>query len=206
MKQKSLTETPYLDETARILDSDLGSWTEIGARTVLIETTLGDYSYAVNDVHIIYTEIGKFCSIASHARINPGNHPLERAALHHFTYRSRQFGFGADDDDFFDWRRHSKVTIGHDVWIGHAAVIMPGVNLDTGVAVGAGAVVTKDVPPFTVVAGIPAKPIRQRFSKDIQSALLRIGWWDWERDRLQTALSDFRTLDATEFAQKYDPI
>jgi phosphonate metabolism protein (transferase hexapeptide repeat family) len=204
MPLKTLGKRPSLDKSARVIDSQLGCWTEVGARSVIIETLFGDYSYVVNDAHIIYARIGRFCSIASHVRINPGNHPLGRAALHHFTYRSRQFGFGDDDEQFFDWRRQSRVVLGHDVWIGHAAVIMPGVTLGTGVAVGAGAVVTKNVPPFTVVTGIPAEPIRERFAKHIQQALLRIGWWDWEHDRLHATLSDFRRLDAAEFVRKYD--
>jgi phosphonate metabolism protein (transferase hexapeptide repeat family) len=202
---KLLGECPHLDESARVVDSDLGCCTEVGARSVIVETVFGDYSYVVNDAHIIYAQIGKFCSIASHVRINPGNHPLDRAALHHFTYRSRQFNFGEDDEDFFAWRRKSKVTLGHDVWIGHAAVIMPGVTIGTGAAVGSGAVVTKNVQPFTIVAGIPAKPIRERFSKQIQKALLQVGWWNWNHDKLQAALPDFRRLDAAEFAKKYAP-
>ncbi|MGD8649030.1 MAG: hypothetical protein PVH85_02430 [Desulfobacterales bacterium] len=116
-------------------------------------------------------------------------------------FKPSMFGY---DEQFFDWRRQSRVVLGHDVWIGHAAVIMPGVTLGTGVAVGAGAVVTKNVPPFTVVTGIPAKPIRERFAKHIQQALLRIGWWNWEHDRLHATLSDFRRLDAAEFVRKYD--
>jgi phosphonate metabolism protein (transferase hexapeptide repeat family) len=201
-----LGRNPYLDDTAQVVDSKIGCWTEVGPRSVIIETVLEDYSYVVNDVHIIYAHIGKFCSIASRVRINPGNHPLDRAALHHFTYRSRQFGFGEDDEEFFAWRRKSSVTVGHDVWIGHAAVIMPGVTIGTGVAVGSGAVVTKNVPPFTVVAGSPAKPIRERFSKQIQKALLRIGWWNCDHAKLHSALPDFRRLDAAQFVRKYDSV
>jgi phosphonate metabolism protein (transferase hexapeptide repeat family) len=164
---------------------------------------MGDYSYIVNDGDIAYATIGKFCSIASHTRINPGNHPLERACLHHFTYRSRQYGFGPEDESFFDWRRSHDVCIGHDVWIGHGAVILPGVTIGTGAVVGAGAVVSKDVADFTVVAGVPAIPTRERFSKEVQEALLDIAWWDWPRKKLRYALDDFRRLGGREFAHKY---
>ena len=203
--EKVLGEPPCIDDTSVVIDSKIGRWTEIGARTTIMESAFGDFSYVVNDCHIIYADIGKFCSIAAFSRINPGNHPLQRAALHHFTYRSRQFRFGEDDVGFFQWRRSHPVKIGHDVWVGHGAIVLPGVVIGAGAAIGAGAVVTKDVPPFTVAAGVPAQPIRERFPKEIQEALLRIAWWDWSHRQLQDALNDFRRLDAVGFAEKYDP-
>lgn len=201
---KRLSETPQIHPTAHIKDSTLGRWTEIGAETEITETSIGDYSYVIHYGQIIYAEIGKFCSIASFCRINPGNHPLERASLHHFSYRSLQFELGDDEDaEFFNWRRASKVTLGHDVWLGHGAIIMPGVRVGTGAAIGAGAVVTKDVPPFTVVVGVPAKPVRERFQRSIQEELLSIAWWDWPHEKLRENLMDFRKLRAEEFVEKY---
>src|SRR5215471_19777295 len=153
--KQPLSEQPRIDPTAHVRQSALGAWTSVGPRTSMAETVFGDYSYVVNDSSIIYSEIGKFCSIAAHTRINPGNHPLERAALHHFTYRSRSYQLGEEDDqDFFDWRRAHKVVIGHDVWIGHGAIVLPGRRIGTGAAVGAGAVVSHDVPDFAIVAGV----------------------------------------------------
>jgi phosphonate metabolism protein (transferase hexapeptide repeat family) len=203
--KQPLSEQPRIDPTASVRKSTLGAWTAIGARTSVNETLFGDYSYVVNDSSIIYAEIGKFCSIAAHTRINPGNHPLERAALHHFTYRSLSYQLGPEDDaSFFEWRRSHKVTLGNDVWIGHGAVVLPGVTIGTGAGVGAGAVVTKDVPPFAVVAGVPARIIRYRFDETMREALLRIAWWDWPREKLRTALPDFRELSIQDFVQKYD--
>ncbi len=95
------------------------------------------------------------------------------------------------------------MTIGHDVWIGHSAIVLPGVTIGTGAAIGAGAVVTKDVAPFTVVAGVPAKVIRRRVSEETEAALMRIQWWNWSREQLKKTLGDFRTLDADEFVWKY---
>lgn len=204
MSKKILSEQPWIDPTAQVRDSNLGAWTAVGARTSIAESEMGDYSYVVNDASIIYASIGRFCSIAAHTRINPGNHPMERAALHHFTYRSRSYGLSEEDDrGFFDWRRSHRVTLEHDVWIGHGAVVLPGVKIGTGAAVGAGAVVSKDVPPFAVVAGVPARVIRFRFPEDLQERLLRLAWWDWPRDRLQAALPDFRSMKAEEFVAKY---
>ena len=88
MAGKKLGLAPVIDPTANVRDAVLGRYTEIGARTVFAESALGDYSYVVNDSNIIYTTIGKFCSIAAHTRINPGNHPMQRASQAHFTYRA----------------------------------------------------------------------------------------------------------------------
>jgi hypothetical protein len=205
MSPKRLGPIPTIAPTAHVVDSRLGAWTEVGANTKIIESRMDDYSYVVNDGHIIYTTMGKFCSIAAQVRLNPGNHPLERAALHHFTYRSRQFEMGPDDDGFFDWRRSSPVTLGHDVWIGHGATVLPGVRIGTGAAVGAGSVVTKDVADFTVVAGVPARALRQRFSPEIQAALLEIAWWHWPHQLLKERLPDLRQLSIETFVEKYSP-
>lgn len=201
---KSEPAAPGISPEASVRDCILGPWTRVGARTSLNETEMGAYSYIVTDSSATYTTIGKFCSIARDTRINPGNHPTWKAALHHFTYRSISYELGIeDDDDFFEWRRADHVTIGHDVWIGHGATILAGVNVGTGAVVGAGAVVSKDVEPFTIVGGVPSKPIRERFPKPVQDGLLQIAWWDWEHEKLADALEDFRTLDADAFVEKH---
>jgi hypothetical protein len=200
-KQKMLGEQPHIDPSARVRDSSIGPWTDIGPRCSITESTVGDYTYMAGDVDIIYTDVGKFCSIASHTRINPGNHPMWRVTQHHMTYRRRQYGFGEDDQEFFQWRRDHHCSIGHDVWIGHGATIMAGVSIGTGSVVGSGAVVTKDVPPYTIVAGIPARPIRKRFSDDVVGKLLKIAWWDWDRATLEARFQDL--LDMETFLEKY---
>ena len=202
--KEALGLEPRIDPTARVHKSTLGIYTAIGPRTTIGETHLGDYSYVVNDSSIMYAEIGRFCSIAAHTRINPGNHPLWRPALHHFTYRSQSYGFSLDDDmEFFQWRRDHKVTLGNDVWIGHGAIVLPGVTIGTGAAVGAGAIVSKDVPPFAVVVGVPAKILRFRFEDSMQQKLLDLAWWNWDHARLEAALPDFRIMNTEEFVEKY---
>ena len=203
MTEPQLFPEPFIHETATVIDSTLGAWSEVGPHVRLTETVLGDYSYVVDYSEVIYTEIGKFSNIASYVRINPGNHPVWRASLHHFTYRSGKYNLGDEETDFFDWRRSHPVSIGHDTWIGHGAVILPGVSIGTGAVVGAGSVVTKDVPPYTIAAGVPAKPIRERFPVEYQEALMKIAWWDWPHEKLKETLADFRNLDIREFIEKY---
>jgi len=200
---KRLGLAPFIDPTASVRDSRLGAYTEVGARTTLAEVEMGDYSYVVHDAQVIYATIGKFCSIASHTRVNPGNHPLDRVALSHFTYRASAYGLGPDEAGFFDWRRGHRVTLGNDVWLGHGVIVLPGVSIGSGAAIGAGAVVTKDVPPFAVAVGNPARVLRFRFPEEIRAALLAIAWWDWPRERLSEALHDIRVLSAEAFCAKH---
>jgi phosphonate metabolism protein (transferase hexapeptide repeat family) len=202
---KHLSTEPTVDPTANLRATQLGRFTEVGARTILVETTMGDYSYIVQDGEVAYATIGKFCSIASHVRINPGNHPMERASQAHFTYRASQYWPDeADEEAFFDWRRRAAVTIGHDVWIGHGVVILPGRSIGMGAVVGAGAIVTRDVEPYTVVVGNPARPVKRRVPHGLAERLQALAWWDWGNERLRAALPDFRTLSIEAFLEKHE--
>ena len=206
MAGTALSIDPTIDPSATVRNSKLGAYTEVGERTTLIDVAMDDYSYVVNDAQIIYTTIGKFCSIAAMTRINPGNHPMHRATQAHFTYRSSAYFHGEQDDtDFFAWRRSYRVEIGHDVWIGHGAIVLPGRSIGTGAVVAAGAIVTKDVPDYVVVAGNPARAIKRRFPEAIADRLMQLAWWDWRHEMLRAALSDFRTLSIEGFLDKYEP-
>ncbi len=200
--QKILSEEPNIHKTASVRKSKLGSYTDIGANVSLIETQVGDYTYFAGDASAIYAAIGKFCSIASHVRINPGNHPQWRVMQHHCTYRRVRYGFDQrDDEEFFQWRRENAVTIGHDVWLGHGVIVMSGVNIGTGAIIGSGAVVTKDIPPYAVAVGVPAKVIKMRFESDIIEKIISVAWWDWDRATLENRFQDFLELDL--FLKKY---
>ncbi|WP_445222346.1 chloramphenicol acetyltransferase [Bradyrhizobium sp. Pa8] len=205
MAASPLSVQPTVHSAAQLHNTQLGAYCEVGARTILREVTMGDYSYVENDSQITYATIGKFCSIAAMTRINPGNHPMHRASQSHFTYRaSAYFPCESDEAEFFDWRRQHQVHLGHDVWIGHGAIVLPGRNIGTGAVVAGGAIVTKDVPAYTIVAGNPARPVRRRFSDDIAGRLTRLAWWDWDHGSLHAALPDFRQLTIEDFLSKYE--
>ncbi|MEA2954722.1 MAG: hypothetical protein QOJ58_212 [Alphaproteobacteria bacterium] len=206
MGKKALTTEPLIHDTANVRDSILGAYTEVGARTQLLEVLLADYSYVVNDSDIAYTTLGKFCSIAAMTRINPGNHPMDRATQSHITYRASAYFPGElDEAEFFAWRRAYPVVIGQDVWVGPGAINLPGRTIGTRAVVAAGAVVTKDVAPYAIVAGNPARVIRQRFPAAVVERLLRLAWWNWTHDRLRAALPDFRRQSVEGFLDKYEP-
>jgi hypothetical protein len=128
---------------------------------------------------------------------------MERASQAHFTYRpSRYFPGEADEDGFFDRRRRDAVAVGHDAWIGHGAVVLPGRRIGTGAVVGAGAVVTRDVRPYEIAVGNPARPVKRRFPEAVAERLQALAWWDWDHERLRAALPDFRELPVEAFLEK----
>ena len=200
-----LSETPVIHTTASVRDSVLGKYTEVGAHCHVNRSTLGDYSYCVSNTQIAYAEIGKFANIAANVRIYASKHPMQRASLHHFTYRSSWYFEGeADDAAFFEWRAENGIEIGHDTWIGHGAVIMPGVKVGHGAIIGSNAVVTKDLADFAIAVGVPARTIKQRFSDDVAGRLDAMKWWDWSHEQLHQALPDFRALGIEAFLEKYE--
>jgi phosphonate metabolism protein (transferase hexapeptide repeat family) len=129
---------------------------------------------------------------------------MDRAALHHFMYRSADLWDEAEDDAaFFDHRQSRRTEIGHDTWLGHGSMIKPEVTVGHGAIVAAGAIVTKDVAPYTIVTGTPAKKLRDRQPPAIAERLIALAWWDWDHHRLRAALADFRALKAEAFLGKY---
>jgi len=196
---------PYIHPDCEIVNAQFGIYTEVGKGTRLQNVILGDYSYTDRFADIANAEIGKFANIAAFSRIGPTDHPMHLASQHHMLYRSDDYWDKAERwSDFFEHRASRKISIGHDCWIGSQAQIKPEVTIGHGAVIAMGAVVTKDVPPYMVVAGIPATPIKRRFEENIADRLMDLGWWDWPHDKLQDSLDDFRHLSIEAFLEKYE--
>jgi acetyltransferase-like isoleucine patch superfamily enzyme len=187
-----------------VRDCTLGRYTEVGARTILQESALGDYSYIVHDGEAAYTSIGRFCSIASHVRLNPGNHPMERASQAHFSYRASAYWPGEEDEaEFFAWRsawrrRRSRCL---DRPRGRSP---SGPHHRHGCSGGSGRHRDARRRVYTIVVGNPARPVRRRFQEDIAERLLALAWWDWDHERLRRALPDFRRLPVEAFLDAHE--
>ncbi|MEO0958966.1 MAG: chloramphenicol acetyltransferase [Pseudomonadota bacterium] len=202
-----LSETPLIEPGCTVVNSTLGRYTELQAGTSLLNSTFGDYSYTAGQCDIANATVGKFVNIASFVRIGATDHPMSRASQHHMLYRSASYWDDVEDDaDFFAARRARRSVIGHDTWLGHGAMIKPDVTVGHGAVVGAGAVVTKDVAPYAIVAGNPARPIRERHPPEIAERLIALAWWDWSHAALRAALEDFRSLEAEGFLEKYEAL
>lgn len=196
---------PLVHAGCSLTNSTFGAWVEIGADTRVANSHFGDYSYCDRMCDIANAEIGKFANIASSVRIGATDHPMEKASLHHFLYRSASYWEDAEDDaDWFQHRKSRRAVIGHDTWIGHGALIKPEVTIGHGAVVASGAVVTKDVAPYTIVGGNTAKLIRRRYSEQVADRMMALAWWDWDHAVLRERLVDFRNLKAEEFLEKYE--
>ncbi|GLP88123.1 chloramphenicol acetyltransferase [Tritonibacter mobilis] len=204
MPRLSATE-PLVHPGCSLTNSTFGAWVEIGADTRVANSHFGDYSYCDRMCDIANAEIGKFANIASSVRIGATDHPMEKASLHHFLYRSASYWEDAEDDaDWFQHRKSRRAVIGHDTWIGHGALIKPEVTIGHGAVVASGTVVTKDVAPYTIVGGNTAKLIRRRYPEQVADRMMALAWWDWDHAVLRERLADFRSLKAEEFLEKYE--
>jgi acetyltransferase-like isoleucine patch superfamily enzyme len=166
--------------------------------------TVGKYSGMNESTYIARATMGAFCAIGARTAINPFNHPLDWLSIHEFQYHPNSYDWV---DEYKTMDRLSRtpemfktVTIGNDVWMGHNVNVMSGINVGDGAVIAAGAVVTKHVPPYAVVAGVPATVKRYRFSEAIIERLLRSRWWDLELSQISgLPFNDIeRCLDAIE--------
>ena len=149
------------------------------------------YHYPINNDKL---QIGKFCSIACGAKFifNSANHTLSSLSTYPFPLFFEEWG--SDKKDVTNaWDNKGDIIIGNDVWLGYESVVLAGVTIGDGAIIGARSVVIKDVPPYTIVGGVPAKTIRRRFAEEIISALLRSKWWDWSEERIRKNLRAIQT-------------
>lgn len=149
------------------------------------------YHYPINHERLI---IGKFCSIACGAKFlfNSANHTLGSLSTYIFPVLFEEWGLPVEDIPKA-WDNKGDIVIGNDVWIGYEAIVMAGVTIGDGAIIGTRAVVTKDVPPYTIVGGIPAKPIRKRFDDETIKRLLALKWWDWPVEKIHRNLENIQS-------------
>lgn len=198
-------DAPFVHPDCEVTaDCVFGRYVEIGRGSRVAHSDLGDYTYCDRYADIANARIGRFSNIAAFSRIGATDHPLEKASMHHFHYRSADYWNDVDDDHgWFSHRRSRLAHIGHDTWIGAQAMVKPEVTIGHGAVVAAGAVVTRDVPPYWIVAGTPARPLRSRLPGPVAERLMALEWWDWDHATLRDRLDDFRNLPAEEFLERY---
>ena len=157
------------------------------------------YHYPINHDKL---RIGKFCSIACGAKFlfNSANHTLSSLSTYPFPLFFEEWGLEKKGVTKA-WDNKGDIVIGNDVWIGYEAVIFAGVTIGDGAIIGTRAVVTKDVPPYTIVGGVPAKPIKKRFSEETISALLEIQWWNWSEERIAGNIDAIQSGDIEQLKQ-----
>ena len=151
------------------------------------------YHYPINNDRLI---IGKFCSIACGAKfiLNCANHTLKSLSTYTFPLFFEEWDL-LKSEVASAWDNKGDIVIGNDVWIGYGAVIMAGVTIGDGAIIGTRAVVTKDVEPYSIVGGIPAKEIRKRFAPDVIERLMELQWWDWQKEQIQKAIPAIQSGD-----------
>lgn len=177
--------------SAQVEESIISRNAKVWNNCKVFHSEIGDYSYLGPNSRLVYTKVGKYCSLAANCIIGMGTHPLvffSTSSL--FTSRKNGTGISWARTDCFE--EYKPITIGNDVWIGQRAMVMGGVKIGNGAVVGAGAVVTKDVPPYAIVGGVPATIIRYRFSDELIEKLEASQWWMLEDDALKDNIDLFQ--------------
>ena len=182
-------QTVYLNAVIKDPQIEVGDYTiynDFVANPLLFEKNNVLYHYPIHREKLI---IGKFCSIACGTKFlfNCANHTLKSLSTYTFPLFYEEWEFEKSNITTA-WDNKGDIVIGNDVWIGYEAVIMAGVHIGDGAIIAARAVVTKDVPPYTIVGGTPAKEIRKRFDAEVIQQLLMLKWWDWSADNIRQCL------------------
>ena len=189
-------------EIVYLKDVVTGPNIEIGDHTIYNDFVRDPRDFEKNNVLYHYPvngdtlKIGKFCSIACGAKFlfTSGNHSLQSLSTYTFPIFYEEWGLDAKDIRSA-WDNKGDIVIGNDVWIGYEAVILSGVTIGDGAIVGARAVVTKDVPPYTIVGGVPARSIRRRFDEETVKKLEALRWWDWDEERIKRSIPAIQSGD-----------
>lgn len=195
VKNTELGDNSIIGDYGRVENCFFGNHVDIQRYSMIYHSQIGDYTYTGRNFTCWYANIGKFCSISWNVSIGGANHDYSKISQHAFLY-ARQFGL-LDGEPLYD-RFSSKCTIGNDVWIGCNAVICRDVTIGDGAVIAAGAIVTKDVEPYTIVAGVPAKVIKRRCSQDLAKRLIATKWWNLDPCVIKENLSVFNSIISEE--------
>jgi len=198
IKDSFMKNNVTTEEYVTIQQSHLDSWIKLQKRAEIIRCKIGSYSYLSTNARAIETSIGKFCSIASNTIIGCGDHPTSWPSTSP-TFYSPFHQVGCTFASTSEFSELESVSIGNDCWVGANAVIRNGVNIGNGAIIAAGGVVTKNVPDYAIVGGVPAKIIRFRFDDKIIKDLLSVKWWDFPEEVLLQCALKFRTIHISEF-------
>lgn len=181
INKSSLSAKATVGDFSRVEQSTIGENVKIQRNNMIYSTDIGKYTYTGKNTTIWHSIIGKFCSLSWNVNIGGANHDYNLITTHSFLY-SNDFDLKPEDELGYDRFSGEPCIIGNDVWIAAGATICRNVKVGTGAVIGAGAVVTKDVEPYSIVAGVPAKVIKKRFSDEIIRILLHTNWWDLPSD------------------------
>ena len=177
-------------------NSEVDRRAKVNSSTQIFNSTLGRYSYIGRHSCLICAKVGSFCSMGDEVKVGLGIHTLDKLSTCPI-FTEKYNGTGSSWVDTNSAEPFKQVVVGNDVWIGERVMIMGGATIGDGSVIGAGAIVTKDVPPYTIVAGVPAKPIRKRFSEDIITRLEELKWWDMPEDKLKENIALFQKENVT---------
>ena len=188
----NLGNSVKIDQFAISKSSTLGNFVSLHKQAIISFAIIDSYSYIGQKTHIHNASIGKFCSIGPEVRIGLGIHPTDLISSSPVFYSAskQQVGFSFTDKQLFE--EYENCTIGNDVWIGVRAIILDGVKIGDGAIIGANSVVTKDVAPYSIVGGVPAKHIRFRFGEEKINEINELQWWDWPIEKLEQVVHLFQ--------------
>lgn len=172
-----------------VRDSSVGAYCQIQRHCDLLRVNIGNYTIIEKNAVLHDVSIGSFCEISWHCSMGGDNHNYRLPSIHHFYWQT-YFGFEDSPDsvgkkNFFDKLRSEECTIGNDVWVGSGVTVNRKVHIGNGAILASGCVVTKDVPDYAIVGGVPARVIKYRFDETTIQRLLDIAWWNWPEDLLR---------------------
>ena len=202
IKSSSFGDNCLVGDSCRVEDSVFGYFVWLYPNGMVYSSRIGDYSYAQKNSSIWHSSIGRFCSVSWNVSIGGGEHDFRKVTSHSILYASM---YDFVDAPLYD-RFSEDCIIGNDVWIGAGAHVLRGVSVGDGAVIAAGAVVTKNVEPYSIVAGVPAKKIGQRCSDELIERMLHVKWWDFPKEMIKKNIELFNNTITEETADRLEEI